>query len=476
MLKYTSKIFTITFLTGITKVFAVDNLFIPLNDFNFYNYNLNLSNLSSLGTTTLKPFTCEKAKVFLNKEINYCKDPKFIKRVYEDIYYTSFENTFSIIPEYTALKLAKGFNNFSTLEGDFSLHDVLNFQYQLRYSNNSKTNEVNLFKATFSLKLDNTILTFGKDNIKVGPSKYGNLLSAVNPPYYQIRIQNLKPLEFHGLWDWLFMYGYLKEDRLDHSNPSLFFLRLDYKPNELLEIGINRMILFGGEGRPTYKFYEYPKVFIGTNETTGNRFDNDSYLGYDIKLNIPIDKVDTFQIYYENNATDLESPLKKGDPKKLYFPLLIVKFHDNAHTLGLRVKKDKYYLNWEYTSTGKTMYINHNYPYEGLSYKGFILGYPYGRSVVHSFIEFGIIENEFSNFFEIGYLKQPVDINTNIGLKDYYFKYRLIWAYNKKVSLSPYIKIDKFVNYNLSYLANQFDIIPGNKTAITTGVSILWNF
>ncbi|MFN3787475.1 capsule assembly Wzi family protein [Sulfurihydrogenibium azorense] len=453
---------------------AYENLFIPLDMFNEYR-KIDLGINQRYTTTGIKPYTCEKSSVVYSQLSNFCKDIFIFSSTDFKLYYTNNKNAFSIIPEEEGIKLEKGINNILQINGGLNVKDRFSFYYETRLIQTEKDSYSTVHRATFSLFFNNLIITTGKDNIKVGPSKYGNLFSSTNPPFYQINLRNNKPYEFFGLLDFILMYGYLKEDRKDHSNPNLVFARLDYKPSRFLEIGVNRAVLFGGEGRPSYKIYEYPKVFYGSEETTGGRFDNDSYLGYDIKIDFPFKSFDIFQIYYENNATDVESPLKKGDPKKIHFPLIIFKFHDNAETIGLKLKRKDIYLNLEYTSTGKSMYINHNYPQEGLSYKGFILGYPYGRSIEHIFLEFGKVNNDSHALFEIGYLKQPVDISTNLRMKDYYSK--LTFGKNfQKFSTNVYTKIDYFKNLNIADRTNDFKIINENKVVYTLGISLNYKF
>lgn len=459
----------------LSKSFSYENLFVSTDNRDIYNY-LNVSKNQHLTVTGIKPFTCEKVSIIQDYEKNdLCSDFKLLNDVSFISFYSNSKNAFSIIPEIEGLKLNNGINSILQIGGGLDLKDKIIFNYQLRYNQNDNSSKTELYRIGVNVYLNNLIFTVGKDNIKIGPSKYGNLFSSTNPPFYQFNIRNNKPLEFYGLWDFILMYGYLKESRRDHSNPNLVFFRGDYKPNKYIEIGVNRAVLFGGEGRPSYKIYEYPKVFYGSEETTGGKFDNDSYLGYDIKLDIPIKYFDSFQIYYENNATDVESPLKKGDPKKLHFPLIIFKFHDNASTLGIRLKKNMFYFNSEFTQTGKTMYINHNYPYEDWSYKGFILGYPYGRSIEHFFTEFGILKKDSHNLIELGYIRQPTDISSDIRVKDYYIKFNTYKLINK-VGVNLYIKYDYFNNLNKSELANQFNLIKANKSVITLGIFFKYKF
>lgn len=453
---------------------AEEVITVPMSDSIYFP--IDITNNSLYGTTGIKPYTLEKVKVFSQNSNLYVDKSKFIDTIKIRTYYNNYESSISLIPEEEAIRLKEGVNSSLDIIGSYSPVESLFFQYQIRGTSNKDTNKIEIFRALTGFSIEDLIFILGKDNIKIGPSRYGNLFSATNPPFYQVRLQSGRPFEFFGLLDFMIMYAYLKEDRKDHSNPNLVFARIDYKPNKYLEIGINRAVLFGGKGRPSYKIYEYPKLFYGSEETTGGRFDNDSYLGYDLKINIFSDKFDIFQLYYENNATDIESPLKKGDPKKLHFPLIIFKFHDNAETVGLKLKKSSFYLNWELTKTGKTMYINHNYPFEGLSYKGFVLGYPYGRSIFHTFVILGKLGDKSDNFVELGYLKQPYDIPYNHRLKDYYITVKSDIKYNKHICIQPLLRFDRLTNPNKSNLTNQFNIIKEDKSSWFGGLSLTYRF
>lgn len=427
----------------------------------------------------IKPYPCEKIMA-IKKEEEQCREILFKSYLQLDIISTSDSFVYSFIPEKEGFRLEKGLNLSMSLGGTFSPSKNYSLNYQLRLRDSEKNQDLSLHRLSLNLRLRNTLASIGKDSIKVGPSRYGNLMSATHPPFYQIRVQNYYPYEKWGLWQYVFLYGKLVEERQDHSDPDLIFFRLDYKPAKFLEVGANRAILFGGSGRPSYKLYEYPRVFIGREETlSGGKYDNDSYLGYDLKLDLPVRWFDSFQLYYENNATDIESPLKKGDPKKLHFPLILVKFHDDAKTYGVRTKKGNFGLNLEYTLTSKTMYSHHNYPVEGFSYKGFPLGYPYGRSVEHAFLLFGYEERNLSWNFEVGHIRQPVKlsggIRPNIYMKDVYLRFdgRL-----KKgpVWISPYLRLDWVDNPNLSVNPVQFAIKDTSKTYFSGGISLLAEF
>lgn len=445
----------------------------PTNQLYFYT-DLNTSSL--YGITGIKPYTIEKIKVLNYGHLTDTDKVGLLDSVKIQTYYNSYESIMSIIPDEEAVRLKDGLNSFIDILGSYSPLENMFFQYQLRGNFNKEDSDLRVFRVVAGFGTDKLLFIAGKDNIKVGPSRYGNLFSGTSLPFYQLRLQSRRPFEFFGLLDFMLMYGYLKESRKDHSNPNLLFTRLNYKPNRSLEVGINRALLFGGEGRPSYRLKDYPKLIYGSEETIGGRFDNDSYLGYDLKINLFFENFDIFQIYYEHNATDVESPLKKGDPKKLHFPLILFKFHDNAQTWGLKIKKEKWYLNSEYTRTAKSMYINHNYPFEGFSYGGFILGYPYGRSIIHIFLTAGKLEKNVDTLFEVGYLKQPNDMRTNLRFEDLYLSVKSVIKYKRNLSVQPFFRIDRLSNPNISSLANQFNIQRDQKFAWFGGISLTYGF
>lgn len=429
--------------------------------------------------TGIKPYPCEKVLAIDERE-SLCRKELFQSYFRIGTYWNSERFVYSFLPEREGLRLEEGLNLHVDLGGSLAPSQSYSLNYQLRYKKNQKGDQLEVHRLALNLKYKNTLLTVGKDSVKIGPSRYGNLLSSTHPPFYQLRIQNYYPYEKWGLWQYLFLFGKLLEKRQDHSAPNLLFFRLNYRPSKYLELGVNRAILYGGSGRPSYSLKDYPRLILGSEETlTGNKYDNDSYFGYDIRLDLPVRGTDSFQVYYEINATDIESPLKKGDPKKLHFPHIIFKFHDNARTYGLRLKRGPYLLNWEYTNTAKTMYIHHNYPINGFSYRNFPLGYPYGRSVEHTFILFGYQGDGVQWSAEVGYIKQPVKLpggaKPDLYMRDVYLalegrmRARGFW-------FELYFRGDMVENPNLSENPVQFRVVKGNKTFITVGLSLSADF
>ncbi|MCS6876358.1 MAG: capsule assembly Wzi family protein, partial [Aquificaceae bacterium] len=416
-----------------------------------------------------------KAGQMLLEVSSYCRKSKLVRYAELIASYNTKRTAFSLLPEEEGIRLEEGYNLHYTIGGDAGLADTLYVAYTIRGVNNRQESNAYVHRLSIQARLANYFLVGGKDNIKVGPSRYGNLLSTTAPPFYHVRFQNYYPIELGGFWDFIFLYGRLLEKREDHSDPHLLFFRINYKPTLWLEAGVNRAILYGGSGRPTYKLEEYPKLIVGREETVGGRFDNDSYFGYDLRFNLNVSKFDLFELYYENNATDVESPLKKGDPNKIHFPLILFKFHDDAKTYGLRLKREKLFLNWELTKTSKTMYTHHRYPVDGFTYKDFVLGYPYGRSVLHTFVLLGYVEKELEHFIEGGYLRQPHDLPASVKSEVFYISYRPQLK-SGRILIVPYMRVEHIKNPNIAEKPIQLRINQGEKLNLVGGVKLKWEF
>lgn len=449
----------------------------PIENREIY-HRIDFSTKSSYASTGIKPYPCEKLQVLTEIPKKPCSENAIYTYLRFETYYTNNKNSLSIIPDREGIRLSEDTNFFTTLGGYYSPTDFLNITYNLRFSANEDTKKLYVHRLALNLKAGNTVITVGKDNIKVGPSRYGNLFSGTNPPFFQVRVQNYYPYEFLGHFDYIFMFGKLYEEREDHSDPNILFLRLNFKPSTSVEIGLNRAVMYGGKGRPQYKLKEYPKLIIGREETIGGRFENDSYFGFDVKFDIPIKFFDVFQIYYERNATDIESPMKKGDPKKLHFPFIIVKFHDDAKTYGIRVKRGKMLVNAEYTETAKTMYIHHRYPKEGFTYRGFSLGYPYGRNVRHAFLLLESLGDKEKFSVELGYIGQPAKFRGSIErrrMESVYTAFNVGKKVNK-FNLDLYFRVDNVKNLNLSETPVQINLTQSSKLLFSTGFAVSVDF
>lgn len=269
--------------------------------------------------------------------------------------------------------------------------------------------------------------------------------------------------------------GWLIEKRRDISDPRLLFLRLSFKPSTYLELGVNRATLYGGKGRPGYALWEYPKVFMGTEENVpGSKYNNDAFVGYDISVDLPLKPFDLFRLYYEKETTDVKTPLQKGEEFQFDLPFIVVKLYEGARTFGILVKKNPFSIRGEVTLTKGTMYLHHIYSREGFSYKGMVLGYPYGRDMLHIFTQMrygrgdeGAVE------LEMGFIEQPLreDLRPIKDLNRYYLSISFDKRW-KDLEVSPFLRLDLSDGENISETPLQYELREGSRVIFTFGLRL----
>ena len=466
------------------NVFA--SLFIPLSERDLYDESdrAELSNFTIIG---IKPYSCEKMLALLGKESKeanlWCKDgfPFNFYSLDVDSYFLSEEDAFSLVLDREGERLKEGLNGFVTLSVGGFLTRWFSYMGQFRLCDSYEGKKAYLHRGVLSLDLGPLSLIGGRDNVKVGPSKYGNLLSGLNVPFWQIRLQNNRPFRFLGLWEFLVLHGWLLEERRDHSDPRLLFLRADWKPFEWLEFGINRATLYGGKGRPSYRsLSDYLYMVSGKEENiSGSKWDNDGFLGFDLTLNIPLKGFQVFRIYLEKNATDVKSGLQKGEDYQFDLPFIVVKLYEGAKTIGLFIQKDKTSFRGEVTLTKDTMYVHHAYFHEGFSYKGIILGYPYGSDILHIMAELKYAPNDTQKLaIEMGFIEQPFrkDVKPIKELNRYYCILKGAFDLRENLKLMPFMRIDYTKGDNYSFLPNHFDLKGGEKLIFNFGMRLSYKF
>ena len=449
--------------------------FIPISERDLYEEadETELSNFTIIG---IKPYTYEKM-LFLfgkeNEEVNLWHK-SFLAFLDFDSYFLTSKDAFSFVLDREGERLKEGLNGFFTLNFGASFTKWFSYTGQFRLCESYEGKKAYLHRGVFSFDLGPMSLIGGRDNVKVGPSKYGNLLSGLNIPFYQIRLQNNRAFKFLGLWEFLILHGWLFEERKDHSDPRLLFLRADWKPFEWLEFGINRATFYGGKERPSYhSLSDYLYMLSGREENiSGSKWDNDGFLGFDLALNIPLKGFQVFRIYLEKNATDVKSGFQKGEQYQFDLPFIVVKLYEGAKTIGLLFKKDKISFRGEVTLTKDTMYIHHAYFHEGFSYKGIILGYPYGSDILHVMTEIKYKINENQKIeMEMGFIEQPFrkDVKPIKELNRYYCLLKGSFYLKKKLKFMPFLRIDYTEGDNYAFLPNHFELKKGEKFILNFG-------
>jgi len=110
----------------------------------------------------------------------------------------------------------------------------------------------------------------GRDAMRWGPGYHGSLLMSNNAePLDMIKASTAHPV----ILPWVFgklgpmrptlFLARLEEDR-DFPRANLLGMRLDFKPTPAFGFALNRVILFGGEGRQALSASDWASVFFAT--------------------------------------------------------------------------------------------------------------------------------------------------------------------------------------------------------------------
>ena len=392
----------------------------------------------------------------------------------------------SFIEGSSGIKLQSGVN-FYNLVGVNLKSKKLDFLMSVRqkslglFESDSKSkNEIELFKNYLKFYFYKFSFEIGKDNVQYEPGEYGLLFSYNVPPYWMVKLQTEKPLNFLGKWNFACFQGWLKEERKDYSDPKVLGIRISWKPVSWLEIGGTRSTLFGGEGRPNYTSpWDYWEIIIASKENIpGNKYDNDAYAAYDISLYLPLNKIfdsiKTFKVYYEDGGTDL---CAFWQPEDTYSECGILGFSlmNHATVAGILMQTNSHLIRIEYAETSPDWYIHHVYNYEGYTYQGLCLGYPYGRNIQSFSLNHKITLSPLWKLsYKLGYYRTPYK-KTAISMKVYYQEFKLNFS-QKKWGLGVFLKLSETQNYDKAFLPTQFSIEKENKNFYIIGISFQYNW
>jgi len=408
--------------------------------------------------------------------------------------FSNEENGF--MPGKAGLKFEKGSNLFMFQDGYLSLSKYFVAYYQVKESflNNQKTVEIH--RAYGKLMMGKVSFEGGIDNANLGPGEYGLMLSHNSEPYPLIKLQTEESFRVFGKWDFTIINGWLREkrsDAVDVDNPSIIALRLVWKPVNWFELGMTRTSLYGGDGRKSYKFWEYPKMLLSIDDNqVGSRWDNDAYAGYDFSFYIPFDRlwkeIKLFKFYWNVAATDMCAPWQSDDNHPW------VKLYDRAYQIGFVSTIADHFIRFEFVVTPKVFYRHHIYSNEGYTYNGLSLGYPLGNNMqAFSFSHRWFIENWISLKYNLIVYQTPVfdtdDKYESIG--DYFRP--LLWKSDYdphmlrfmgilscevrfyRFIFEAFVRFDQAENYDadISPVLNE-TITTENRSFFTMGVSASW--
>lgn len=140
-------------------------------------------------------------------------------------------------------------------------------------------------------------LGFGKRDRWIGPARHGALTRSDNaePPWMaEAAIDGRLPgiFDIAGHFRFETDLGWLDQPRPDVSNPGLLAMNLRWSPVPEFELGLNRLSIFGGEGRPAV---DVGQMFIPSEPHVANDPDHllpdqDELASLDFRVTLPLHK------------------------------------------------------------------------------------------------------------------------------------------------------------------------------------------
>jgi len=230
-----------------------------------------------------------------------------------------------------------------------------------------------------------TSLQIGKLSSWYGPGRRGALLLTNNAsPYPGVRLHNPEPIPLTGWFSFIGNVQYdlffaRMEKKPQYSHSMLVGTRLAARPARWLEIGVSRVLHYGGEGRSN-GISEFLKDYGGNNNPSDR---SNTLAGYDITLTLPF-RVQPVQAYWDRAGegdnhllgTGIPWPSQWGNILGLYFPRIL-----GVSRLDLRAE---YADNFSGYAKTADWYSHSAYPHV---YRGDILGHAMGGDARDWFFE-----------------------------------------------------------------------------------------
>ncbi|MBU0599648.1 capsule assembly Wzi family protein [bacterium] len=150
--------------------------------------------------------------------------------------------------------------------------------------------DLNLLQGYLNLKLSNSQITLGKKSLWWGPGKHGSMLLSNNiEPFLLLKLSNDQPIilpwagKLLGDINYSWLLTRLEEERVI-PYPYLTGLRINFSPSLSFNFSLNRVIIFGGQGRESYSFSDYWKMILASHENETGKLNNNQLAGFDFTL------------------------------------------------------------------------------------------------------------------------------------------------------------------------------------------------
>jgi hypothetical protein len=271
-----------------------------------------------------------------------------------------------------------------------TLWDTFAFYLHPEYAGNAESdNEVDLVEGYGKVGLGPFELEAGRDSLWWGPGHHGAMIISNNArPFDMVKVSNPQPI----LLPWIFrvlgplkgewFLAQLEADR-DFPHANLTGVRGVLKPLPLLELGVSRVSLFGGDGMAPLDFFDYfTPLFKSARQGEESNNTQDQIAGFDGALLIPLPKnglLRSLKLYVDAAGEDGGGflPYKWGE-------VFGVQFNDILKTgrTDLRVE----YAN-DVVSGHPFVWYTHTVYTSGYTYEGRVIGHHMGPEARDLFVQ-----------------------------------------------------------------------------------------
>lgn len=242
-----------------------------------------------------------------------------------------------------------------------------------------------LLDASLSVGTPWLTVQAGKISAWYGPGRHGALMFTNNAaPYPGVRIHNPVPIRPSGRLSFLgsFQYEFFaarmeKTPRFSHS--MLIGTRLALQPRPWIELGLSRVLHYGGDGRDN-GISEFFEDYFGKNDPSDR---SNTLGGWDVTLTLPFPS-QPVQLYMERGAEDSSHWGRIFFPWDDRFANLLGIYLPRILSMSRLDLRAEYADNYSGETRGDDWYGHSAYPH---AYRGEILGHPMGGSARNWFVQ-----------------------------------------------------------------------------------------
>ncbi len=293
----------------------------------------------------------------------------------------------------------KGYNTYLSFETEATAGPLSVYLEPLFYADGGTHGRLQTGHLTLSG--GNLDLQLGKRSLWWGQGHHGGLFLTNNAePLPMVRLTNPSPTILPSIFERLGPFRFdtflsLLEEERDVPKPYLFGLRFDFKPHPALEVGLTRMTMMGGEGRPGITPSRFVEIMVGDN-LVGDKELSNSIAGVDTRLTLPFG-----QVYAEWGGEDEAHalPTHHAYLGGVYLPLRKV-------ISGLRFE----YADLSHESDSSPDWYFHKTYTSGYTYMGRLLGHHVGGGGRDYFLEATLVDaSNFKAKVHLDYEERGID-------------------------------------------------------------------